>query len=130
MSAVGLEPAERRLRLSDGAELCYDRLLIATGGRPRTLPIVSGYDNVSVLRSLADARTLREALYAGVRLAVIGAGFIGLEVAATARRLGLEVALDRGGPVPAGLGARRAAGGLVRPPARGRRRGCARRGDG
>ena len=100
VSAVGLEPAERRLRLSDGAELRYDRVLIATGGRPLTLPIVSGYDNVSVLRSLADARALREALYAGVRLAVIGAGFIGLEVAATARRLGLEVTLIEGAPCP------------------------------
>jgi 3-phenylpropionate/trans-cinnamate dioxygenase ferredoxin reductase component len=100
VSAVGLEPAERRVRLSDGAELRYDRMLIATGGRPRTLPIVSGYDNVSVLRSLADARALREALHADVRLAVIGAGFIGLEVAATARRLGLEVTLIEAAPCP------------------------------
>jgi 3-phenylpropionate/trans-cinnamate dioxygenase ferredoxin reductase subunit len=93
VAATGLEPAENRLILSDGTALRYERLLISTGGRPRTLPILAGYDNVSALRTLDDARALREVLRPGTRLAVIGAGFIGLEVAATARGLGVEVTL-------------------------------------
>ncbi len=93
VSATGLDPAEHRLSLSDGSALRFEQLLIATGGRPRTLPILAGYDNVSVLRTLDDARVLREALASEARLAVIGAGFIGLEIAATARQLGVEVTL-------------------------------------
>jgi NADPH-dependent 2,4-dienoyl-CoA reductase/sulfur reductase-like enzyme len=100
VSAAGLEPAERRLRLSDGTSLRYEQLLISTGGRARTLPLLAGYDNVSVLRTLDDARVLREVLAPGRRLAVIGAGFIGLEIAATARRLGVEVTLIEAGPCP------------------------------
>jgi 3-phenylpropionate/trans-cinnamate dioxygenase ferredoxin reductase component len=93
VSAMGLDPAARRLTLSSGSSLRFEKLLIATGGRPRTLPILAGYDNVSVLRTLDDARLLRELLASNARLAVIGAGFIGLEIAATARRLGVEVTL-------------------------------------
>jgi NADPH-dependent 2,4-dienoyl-CoA reductase/sulfur reductase-like enzyme len=100
VSATGLRPAERRVRLSDGASLRYQQLLIATGGRPRTLPVLSGCDNVSVLRTIDDARVLRDVLAAGPRLAVIGAGFIGLEIAATARRLGVEVTIVEAGPCP------------------------------
>ncbi len=100
VSAVGLEPAERRLALSDGTTLRYEQLLICTGSRPRTLRALSGYDNVSVLRTLDDARALRRVLASRVRLAVIGAGFIGLEVAATARRLGVEVTLVEAASCP------------------------------
>jgi 3-phenylpropionate/trans-cinnamate dioxygenase ferredoxin reductase subunit len=100
VAAIGLEPAEHRLVLSDGTALRYERLLISTGGRPRTLPIVTGYDNVSVLRTFDDACALREVLRPGVRLAVIGAGFIGLEVAATARRMGVEVTLVEAARAP------------------------------
>jgi NADPH-dependent 2,4-dienoyl-CoA reductase/sulfur reductase-like enzyme len=92
-SAVALDPADRRLRLSDGTALRYDKLLICTGGRPRGLPLLAGYDNVSVLRTLDDARVLRDVFASGSKIAVIGAGFIGLELAATARRLGLEVVI-------------------------------------
>jgi NADPH-dependent 2,4-dienoyl-CoA reductase/sulfur reductase-like enzyme len=100
VSATGLTPGERRLSLSDGATLRYDRLLIATGSRPSTLPLLDGYGNVSVLRSLDDARLLRERLGARPRLAVVGAGFIGQEVAATARQLGAEVTMIEAAPCP------------------------------
>ncbi|HWC26432.1 MAG TPA: FAD-dependent oxidoreductase [Solirubrobacteraceae bacterium] len=87
----GLDAAARRVRLGDGEELRYDRLLIATGARARTLPGSEGYENVGVLRSAADAVALRARLRPGARLVIVGAGFIGLEVAATARALGTEV---------------------------------------
>jgi NADPH-dependent 2,4-dienoyl-CoA reductase/sulfur reductase-like enzyme len=73
--------------------LRYDKLLIATGSAARALPFLAGYENVHALRTLADARSLRRELAPGARLAIVGAGFIGQEVAATARRLGVEVTL-------------------------------------
>lgn len=91
--ATALEPAERRLSLSTGATLRYARLLIATGSRPRTLPVLAGYDNVSFLRTVDDAVALRDALAGRPRLAVVGAGFIGQEVAASARALGAQVTM-------------------------------------
>lgn len=91
--AEALDPAERRLRLDSGSELPYAKLLIATGGAARRLPFLEGYENVHYLRTLADARRLRGELAAGARLAVVGAGFIGQEVAATARGLGVEVTM-------------------------------------
>ena len=100
LSAERLAPAERRIELSDASSLRYDKLLIATGGRPRTLTILSGYENVSVLRSLDDAMLLREVLASRPRLAVVGAGFIGLEVAASARRLGVDVTLIEAAACP------------------------------
>lgn len=100
VGATRLRPAERVLELSDGAQLGYQKLLICTGGRPRTLPLLSGYDNVAVLRTRDDARWLRHALREHGRLAVIGAGFIGLEIAATARRLGVEVTIIEASACP------------------------------
>jgi 3-phenylpropionate/trans-cinnamate dioxygenase ferredoxin reductase component len=91
--ATALQPAERRLSLGTGAALRYARLLIATGSRPRTLPGLAGYDNVSVLRTVGDAIGLRDALATRPRLVVIGAGFIGQEVAASARALGAQVTM-------------------------------------
>jgi 3-phenylpropionate/trans-cinnamate dioxygenase ferredoxin reductase subunit len=66
---------------------------VATGSRPRSLPFLDGYSNVQALRTLNDARWLRRQLRPGARLAVVGAGFIGQEVAATARKLGAEVTI-------------------------------------
>lgn len=91
--ATALYVTAQRLRLAGGEELPYDRLLIATGARARTLPATERYANVGVLRSAADATALRAILRPGARLAIIGAGFIGLEAAATARALGAEVTL-------------------------------------
>ncbi|WP_159588067.1 NAD(P)/FAD-dependent oxidoreductase [Chelativorans xinjiangense] len=82
--------AERRVRLSDGSALPYKKLLIATGARARRFP---GMEAARTLRSLDDARGILDALGPGLRLAIIGGGFIGLELAATARKLGTEVTL-------------------------------------
>jgi 3-phenylpropionate/trans-cinnamate dioxygenase ferredoxin reductase subunit len=100
VSATDLSIQERRVGLSDGRALCYDQLLIATGSRPRTLPMLAGYENVSELRTIDDAQRLRRALGAGIRLTVIGAGFIGMEVASTARTLGAKVTMIEAAPSP------------------------------
>lgn len=99
-----LDAGARSVRLASGAALGYDRLLIATGARPIGLPGTAGYENVHVLRSAADAARLGEALRPGTRLAIVGAGFIGQEVAASARSLGVEVTVIEAAPAPlAGL---------------------------
>ena len=98
--AERLRPAEHRVDLSDGSSLPYAQLLIATGSAPRDLPAVARGENVSVLRTLPDSRALREALADGPHLAVVGAGFIGQEVAASARRLDLEVTMIEAAPQP------------------------------
>jgi 3-phenylpropionate/trans-cinnamate dioxygenase ferredoxin reductase subunit len=77
----------RVLSLTDGATIDFDGLVIATGLRPRRLPGAEGY----VLRTLDDAVRLRAVLVERPRLVVVGAGFIGCEVAATARKLGADV---------------------------------------
>jgi 3-phenylpropionate/trans-cinnamate dioxygenase ferredoxin reductase subunit len=92
-SAARLDVAGRRVSLADGAELAYDELIVATGSRARRLPTLVGRPNVHVLRTFADAVRLRAALVPGARLAIVGAGFVGQEVAATARRLGADVTL-------------------------------------
>jgi NADPH-dependent 2,4-dienoyl-CoA reductase/sulfur reductase-like enzyme len=98
-SATRLLPAERRVECGSRS-LRYTSLVIACGSRALMLPALEGYDNVQALRTLADARALRSALRPGCRLAVVGAGFIGLEVAATARTLGVEVTLIEAAPAP------------------------------
>jgi 3-phenylpropionate/trans-cinnamate dioxygenase ferredoxin reductase component len=91
--ATALWAAERRVSLSTGRPLRYARLMIATGSRPRSLPLLAGYDNVSALRTVDDAVFLRDALAERPRLAIIGAGFVGQEVAASARALGASVTM-------------------------------------
>lgn len=91
--AEALDPGARTVALDSGAELRYEKLLIATGSAARRLPFLEGYENVHALRTLADARLLRQELVPGARLAIVGAGFIGQEVAATARRLGVDVTM-------------------------------------
>jgi 3-phenylpropionate/trans-cinnamate dioxygenase ferredoxin reductase component len=90
----------RTFELASGRVLAYDHLVLATGSRPRPLPVPgSDLDGVLELRTVADAQVLRERLAGGPRLVVIGGGFIGLELAASAREKGAEVtvveALDR-----------------------------------
>ncbi|MEU5988456.1 FAD-dependent oxidoreductase [Spirillospora sp. NPDC047418] len=89
---TAIRPAERSLELADGSALRGDAVLIATGGRPRRLPGVDG-DRVRYLRTVADADRLRAELRPGTRLVVIGAGFIGCEVASTALDLGAHVTI-------------------------------------
>jgi NADPH-dependent 2,4-dienoyl-CoA reductase/sulfur reductase-like enzyme len=98
--AVGLDPASRRVTPEDGTELPYEKLLIATGSGARRLPFLEGFDNVHHLRTLADARHLRAELVPGARIGIVGAGFIGLEVAATAQRAGAEVTVIEVLPAP------------------------------
>jgi len=90
-SATRLDAQGRVVTLGDGTTLGYEKLVIATGAHPRSLPLFAGYSNVSTLRTIDDARTLRELIAAQRRLVVIGAGFIGQEVAAAARAAGAEV---------------------------------------
>ncbi|MEA2232346.1 MAG: 3-phenylpropionate/trans-cinnamate dioxygenase ferredoxin reductase component, partial [Solirubrobacteraceae bacterium] len=84
-----------------GERLGYDRLLLATGARPRRLPVPGAeLEGVCELRTLEDCAALRERLQAGARLAVIGAGWIGAEVAASARQKGLEVTVIEPASMP------------------------------
>lgn len=98
--AEKLDPEARRLRLAGGEELDYDELVLATGAAPRRLPaaLSGGHPLMHVLRDVADSDRLRPFMKPGARLLVIGGGFIGLEVAASARKLGLEVALIEAAP--------------------------------
>jgi NADPH-dependent 2,4-dienoyl-CoA reductase/sulfur reductase-like enzyme len=91
--AESLELAERCVRLSGGERLRFEGLVIATGAAPRRLPGAGGLAGVHLLRSLDDALRLRAELERGPRVVVIGAGFIGCEVAASCRARGLAVAL-------------------------------------
>lgn len=95
--ATALDTAARAVTLADGTTLPFDGLIIATGSRPRRLP-GQGPD-VHELRTLDDSLGLRHALAGGTaRVVVIGAGFIGLEVAATAHGLGCSVTVLEGAP--------------------------------
>jgi 3-phenylpropionate/trans-cinnamate dioxygenase ferredoxin reductase component len=88
--AVAIEQDRRVLLLDDGEAVPYDALVIATGVRPRTVS-AGAIQGVHVLRTHQDAVALREALAHAARLVVIGGGFLGLEAAATARKLGIDV---------------------------------------
>ena len=89
---TAIDRSAQRLRLSDGAELTYDKLLLCVGSRPRMLE-VPGYDlaGIHYLRTIADVDAIRADLPGARRLVVVGAGYIGLEAAASARHLGLDV---------------------------------------
>lgn len=89
-SAVGVRPQAAVVDLDDGTELSYDALVIATGAHPRSLPGVDG-PGVHLLRTFDDAVRLRAAMRASGRLVVVGAGFIGCEVAASARSIDIDV---------------------------------------
>jgi 3-phenylpropionate/trans-cinnamate dioxygenase ferredoxin reductase subunit len=90
--AVWIDRKSKRVRLEGGRELPYDALVLATGARPRKLPL-AGADlaGVQLFRTAADVDVIRSKFISGAKLIVIGAGYIGLEVAAVARQRGLEV---------------------------------------
>lgn len=97
VAVEGLDVGARRLTLSDGRGLTYDKLLIATGARPRLFPgapVTS--QHIRLLRTHSDAVALRAAMQPGKHIAIIGGGFIGLELAATARKLGASVTVIEG----------------------------------
>jgi 3-phenylpropionate/trans-cinnamate dioxygenase ferredoxin reductase component len=101
VAAVRLDSAGGRIVLSSGEALDADGVVIATGGVPRRLPAAEGLLGVHVLRELEDADYLRADLLGGAEnVVVIGAGFIGAEVAATSKALGLDVTIIEALPVP------------------------------
>ncbi|WP_409474167.1 NAD(P)/FAD-dependent oxidoreductase [Streptomyces sp. HC307] len=99
--AVRLDPVARTVTLAGGRHVRTDGVVVATGASPRTLPGTDGLGGVHTLRTLDDAQALRAELLDGLpRVVVIGAGFIGAEVAATAHRLGLHVTVVEALDVP------------------------------
>jgi NADPH-dependent 2,4-dienoyl-CoA reductase/sulfur reductase-like enzyme len=97
-SAVGVD--RTGVQLNDGTWLPYDALVVATGVRPRRLPNQPDHPELHVLRTLDDCRGLRDSISRARSLLVVGGGFIGAEVAATARTAGLEVTMLEALPVP------------------------------
>jgi 3-phenylpropionate/trans-cinnamate dioxygenase ferredoxin reductase subunit len=98
---ASLDAAGRAVVLADGERVDYDALLLATGAEPRRPPIAGvDLERVHVLRTFEDSDALRAVLDAGGRLVVVGAGWIGSEVAASARQKGMEVALVETQSVP------------------------------
>ena len=103
LRATALDLDARELTLHTGETVAFDGLVIATGARCRTMPGTEGLGGVYVLRSLDDCLALRADLEAvPQRVVVVGAGFIGAEVAATARGRGLEVTVVEALPTPLG----------------------------
>lgn len=98
--AESVDPAARTVTLADGSALGYDQLVIATGLTPRRIPGLPELDGLHVLRTLDDSRALRSELVAGRTGLVVGAGFIGCEVAASMRARGLDVVLVEPQPTP------------------------------
>ena len=97
VKAIGIDRKAKALVLEDGRALSYDKLLIATGAKPRRLSIEGG-ELAYTLRDFADGDHLRSRLRQSKSAAIIGGGFIGLEVASSARKLGLEVTLVEAQP--------------------------------
>ncbi len=94
LQATHVAPDQHRVELSDGSHIIYDKLLLATGVRARTLPVPGiNMPGIYTLRTLDDARTLAEAMAGSPRVLVVGAGFIGAEVAAACRTRGLPVTM-------------------------------------
>ncbi len=114
-NAVDMNASLREVALDDGERLRYDRLLLATGAEPRRLAIPGGeLDGVHYLRTVDDSDVLRERLDRGGAVVVVGAGWIGAEVAASARQRGLEVTLIAPDPVPLERVLGREVGGVYR----------------
>jgi 3-phenylpropionate/trans-cinnamate dioxygenase ferredoxin reductase subunit len=89
-----IDPAAGTVTLSGGEEVSFDKLLLTTGAEPRRIPVAGAdLEGIYYLRTMADSEALRERLQTGARLAVVGAGWIGTEVAASARQKGVEVTL-------------------------------------
>ncbi len=98
-AATGLDAAASVVRTDQG-DVGYDALIIATGASPRRLPFGHDLGGVHTLRTRADAERLRSELVAGARLVVVGGGFIGSELASSARERGVDVTIVEGAPVP------------------------------
>lgn len=101
MRANAIDPVERCVSLRDGTVHHYDKLLLATGGHARPLPVPGG-DRALLLRTLEDARAIRAGLQSARRVVSIGAGVIGLEIASSARARGAAVTVLETAPLPMG----------------------------
>lgn len=101
VTATALDTQAKTLTLSDGGTLGYDRLLLATGARPRPLPCEGG-DKAHVFRTRSDAERLFDAARHGARAVIVGAGLIGLELAAELGRRGAHVTVVELAPRPLG----------------------------
>lgn len=97
---VGLDTTARRVQVAGHDDVPYDALVVATGSRPRQLAAVPPAQDVHAVRTLQDARALAASLTQDARLVVVGAGFIGLEVAACALALGARVTMVEAAPQP------------------------------
>ena len=90
---AAIDPVAKALSLADGTAISYDKLVLATGAVPRMLPSASGLDNVFMLRQPDDAAALKQAAQSAKSAIIVGGGYIGLEVAASLRKRGLEVSV-------------------------------------
>jgi 3-phenylpropionate/trans-cinnamate dioxygenase ferredoxin reductase component len=104
--ATALHQADRTVELSDGSLVHAEAVVIASGAVPRSFPTAAGVDGVLQLRTAADARSLRSVIGTGMRVVVLGGGFIGCEVAASARARGADVTIVEAlsAPVVRGVG--------------------------
>ena len=102
LAAIKLDSVGKTVTLANGDVVPFDGCIIATGTAARRLPFGHDLEGVHTLRTLDDAIALREALDHGARLAIVGGGFIGSEVASTARGKGCEVDIFEAAPVPLG----------------------------
>ncbi|MGZ4105236.1 MAG: NAD(P)/FAD-dependent oxidoreductase [Actinomycetota bacterium] len=99
--AERIDLGDRAVELAGGNRVSYDKLLLCTGGRPRMLPIPGAtLPGIATFRTMGDARALSDVLKPGAHVVVVGAGFIGSEIAASARTLGCEVDLFEAEAVP------------------------------
>jgi NADPH-dependent 2,4-dienoyl-CoA reductase/sulfur reductase-like enzyme len=102
VTATGLDTDARQVQLSDGRLVKYDGLVVATGCHPVQLPFAANIDGVVTLRTIEDSLDIYARSGAGAKVAVVGAGFIGLEVAASCRSRGADVTVIDIAPVPLG----------------------------
>ena len=95
--AIKLDPKAKTVHLNDGTSVQYEKLLIATGAKPRKLTVPGGHFALT-LRDFSDAKNLRAKFVPGKKIAIIGGGFIGLELATSARKRGCEVTVIEAQP--------------------------------
>ena len=100
VTATAIDSARKRVLLSNGKELPYDKLLICTGASPRRLLQLPALPGIFHLRTLDDAEAIRKALDEGSEVVIVGAGFIGSEIASSAKKHGANVTIVEASPVP------------------------------
>src|SRR5690606_11784887 len=96
--AMSIDRETRTVLLAHGTELAYDKLVLATGASPRRLPTAGDIRHCVYLRTHDDSVNIRNRLERGGHVAIIGGGFIGLEIAASARKRGCEVTIIEAQP--------------------------------